>query len=209
MVLYALYHIFSTGELMVGKKTFWDMVLVLIAATSLLITGCASTVQQRQTEPVPEKTVPPKAELSKPEQEDTVSKPPQDPQPRDLVAALAVDVQTIEFRDIHFEFDKSELRDEARETLNLVAFVMFDHPELSVLIEGHCDERGSNEYNLALGERRANAAREYLIDMGVEPHRIDTMSYGEEVPLDPRHTEEAWEKNRRDHFVKIIARGTK
>jgi len=68
-------------------------------------------------------------------------------------------------------------------------------------VEGHCDERGTNEYNLALGERRANAAKRYLLSLGISSDRISSISYGEEKPLDPGHNEEAWAKNRRGHFI--------
>jgi peptidoglycan-associated lipoprotein len=70
-----------------------------------------------------------------------------------------------------------------------------------VTIEGHCDERGTNEYNLALGDRRAESAKSFLIDLGIDSSRLTTISYGEERPVDPRNMEEAWAKNRRDHFV--------
>jgi peptidoglycan-associated lipoprotein len=75
------------------------------------------------------------------------------------------------------------------------------HPTVKIQIEGHCDERGTNEYNLALGERRANSAKKYLISLGMPADQISTISYGEEKPLDPGHNEEAWAKNRRGHFI--------
>jgi peptidoglycan-associated lipoprotein len=75
------------------------------------------------------------------------------------------------------------------------------HPTIKIQIEGHCDERGTSEYNLALGERRANSAKKYLISLGMPADRISTISYGKEKPLDPGHNEEAWSKNRRDHFI--------
>jgi peptidoglycan-associated lipoprotein len=75
------------------------------------------------------------------------------------------------------------------------------YPVMKFQIEGHCDERGTGEYNLALGERRANSAKNYLVSLGISAARISTISYGKERPLDPGHNEEAWAKNRRDHFV--------
>ena len=75
------------------------------------------------------------------------------------------------------------------------------HPGVTVTIEGHCDERGTNEYNLALGDRRAESAKRFLTDLGISATRLTTVSYGEERPVDPRHNEEAWAKNRRAHFV--------
>lgn len=107
------------------------------------------------------------------------------------------------FEDIRFDFDKYDLRPEAREILREHADWLLKHTEFEVIIEGHCDERGSGEYNLALGERRAQAARDYLVTLGVDNGRLTTISYGEELPLDPSHNEEAWTKNRRDHFVVV------
>lgn len=106
---------------------------------------------------------------------------------------------------IHFDFDKSEIRPDAAEILKRNAKILLAHPEIRIRIEGHCDERGSNEYNLALGQRRAESAKKFLVKLGVSPDRIETVSYGEERPLDPRHNEEAWAKNRRAEFV-IISR---
>jgi len=102
---------------------------------------------------------------------------------------------------IHFEFDKSRLLPEAKEILRRKAKWLKENPDVSVIIEGHCDERGTNEYNMALGDRRAHSAKSYLIDLGIAPERMKTISYGEERPFDPRHNEEAWAKNRRDQFV--------
>ena len=106
--------------------------------------------------------------------------------------------------DIHFDFDKFNLTSEAREILGKKASWLQEHTNLKIGVEGHCDERGSNEYNMALGERRSNSAMEYLITAGVEASRISTISYGEEKPLDPGQNEEAWAKNRRAHF-KIVS----
>lgn len=106
-----------------------------------------------------------------------------------------------ELEDIHFDFDKYNITPEARVILKKDYEVLQGAPEADVLVEGYCDNRGTVEYNLALGQRRANAARDYLITLGMDPARVSTVSYGEERPLDPRNTEEAWAKNRRCHFV--------
>ncbi|MBI3078660.1 MAG: peptidoglycan-associated lipoprotein Pal [Deltaproteobacteria bacterium] len=106
-----------------------------------------------------------------------------------------------DMEDIFFAFDQYALTEQARRALSANADFLLKHPQHRVLIEGHADERGTPEYNLALGEKRALAAREYLISLGIEPNRVSTISYGEERPLDPRHNEEAWARNRRDHFV--------
>jgi peptidoglycan-associated lipoprotein len=103
--------------------------------------------------------------------------------------------------DINFDFDKYSLRPEARDILKGHAAWLAKNKDYKMVIEGHCDERGTTEYNLALGERRAAEAMKYLVGLGVDAKRMKTISYGKEMPLDPGHTEEAWAKNRRDHFV--------
>lgn len=102
---------------------------------------------------------------------------------------------------IYFDLDRSELRTDARETLQRKGEIMRQFPEISVRIEGHADERGTIEYNLALGERRADSARRYLIDLGIDPDRIATVSYGEERPAVAESNEAAWAENRRDEFI--------
>ncbi len=103
--------------------------------------------------------------------------------------------------DIHFEYDSATLSDQARATLEKHALWLQGHREAKVTIEGHCDERGTVEYNLALGEQRARAARDYLASLGVAADRLRVVSFGKERPLDPGHNEAAWIKNRRDHFA--------
>jgi len=107
-----------------------------------------------------------------------------------------------EFPDIHFDFDQSFIREDARPTLQMVADYLKATTGASILIEGHCDERGTAEYNLALGERRAESTKSYLVSLGVKPGALSTVSFGEEKPVDPGHDEAAWEKNRRAHFVR-------
>jgi peptidoglycan-associated lipoprotein len=105
------------------------------------------------------------------------------------------------YEDIYFEFDKSNLLPMAQITLKKKAEYLYNHPNITIVIEGHCDERGTNEYNLALGDRRGESATSFLVDLGISPSRLTTISYGEERPVDPRHNREAWAKNRRAHFV--------
>lgn len=104
-------------------------------------------------------------------------------------------------KDVHFDFDKYDIRPEEGPVLKENAALLMKSPAVKIQIEGHCDERGTAEYNLALGERRANSTKNYLVSLGVPPGRLSTISYGKEVPLDPGHNEEAWAKNRRAHFV--------
>lgn len=101
---------------------------------------------------------------------------------------------------IYFAFDKSDLSDESRQILTAKADLLKEFPALTMLIEGHCDERGTNEYNIALGERRARAAYDYLVMLGIEPTRLTVISYGEEYPAVPGANEAAWAKNRRAEF---------
>jgi peptidoglycan-associated lipoprotein len=103
--------------------------------------------------------------------------------------------------EVYFEFDRAELRDADLPTLtkNAEALKRFDF--LRITVEGHCDERGTVEYNLALGERRARAAYDYLVSLGVPASRLKTVSYGKEVPACQASTEECWQKNRRAHFT--------
>jgi peptidoglycan-associated lipoprotein len=105
------------------------------------------------------------------------------------------------FKDIHFDFDKYNIQDTYRSELKSIADWMRKDSAAKLSIEGHCDERGTNEYNLALGDRRAKAVKDYLVSLGVPSSRLDTISYGEEKPLCSEHTEECWAKNRRAHFV--------
>jgi peptidoglycan-associated lipoprotein len=109
--------------------------------------------------------------------------------------------QPSRFADVLFDFDKADLREDGKRTCQAVADFLRKNPKTRLLIEGHCDERGTPEYNLALGERRAVAVRNYLVSLGIPKGVLSTVSFGEERPLDPGHSEEAWAKNRRAHFV--------
>ena len=125
--------------------------------------------------------------------------------PEGTVEALPADVAEINRRhyleDVFFDFDKAEIREDQRSTLAKDADWLKRYPTVRFRIEGHCDERGTREYNLALGERRASAAKEYLVSIGIDGSRTETVSYGKERPFDPGHDEAAWAKNRRAHFL--------
>jgi len=111
-------------------------------------------------------------------------------------------------KDIYFDFDRYDLKPDARATLKANADWLKANPSARAEIEGHCDERGTNEYNLALGAKRAQAARDYLITLGIAKERLSTKSYGEELPVCKEQNEGCWQKNRRDRFVVIPARST-
>jgi len=124
--------------------------------------------------------------------------------PETVIDATAdADLARAALHPIHFEFDSSELSENARTILAMNAEWLKRHPHIKIEIEGHCDERGSEEYNLALGARRAKSVYDYMVQLGVDPARMRTISYGESMPVDPRSTEEAWRKNRRAHFAVI------
>ena len=105
------------------------------------------------------------------------------------------------FKDIHFDFDKYDIDPGDAEILSENAALLKKNPKVQIQIEGHCDEKGTVEYNLALGERRANSTKDHLVSLGISSDRISTISYGKEKPLDPGHNEEAWAKNRRAHVI--------
>jgi len=113
----------------------------------------------------------------------------------------ASDKAHFESEDIYFEFDQYILSDTAKQNLNKKAQWLKDYPSAKALIEGHCDERGSAEYNLALGQKRADAAMQYLVSLGISANRISTISFGKEKPVDSGSNESAWAKNRRAHFI--------
>lgn len=104
---------------------------------------------------------------------------------------------------IHFDFDKYDIKKEYQVVLNEIAEYLKANPEIRIMIEGHCDERGTREYNLALGMRRAESAKKYLVDLGIDEKRIETISYGKDKPLIDEHNEDAWAKNRRCEFKRI------
>jgi peptidoglycan-associated lipoprotein len=104
-------------------------------------------------------------------------------------------------RPLFFELDSSDVSSDGQQILQANAAVLKKYPTMQITIEGHCDERGTAEYNLALGERRALAAKNYLVSLGVAADKVKTVSYGKEFPFDPGHDDSAWKNNRRAHFV--------
>ena len=107
----------------------------------------------------------------------------------------------LNLQNIYFDYDKSAIRPDAREILKANAEIFTKNSSAKIIVEGHCDERGTAEYNMALGERRAQEAKQYLVNLGIDASRIETISYGKERPLDNRSIEEAWAQNRRAQFL--------
>src|SRR5439155_11245428 len=126
---------------------------------------------------------------------------PPEPAREDTIAAASIDDlnRNSPLKPVFFDYDSSEVDSTGQGALDADAAVLKKYSSWSVTIEGHCDERGTAEYNLALGERRAVAARTYLVSLGISADRLRTVSYGKEFPFDPGHDEAAWAKNRRAH----------
>jgi len=122
-------------------------------------------------------------------------------QPSDAV--LAIKELRTKIRDIYFDFDSYEIRDDAKPILKEAASILLKNKNIKIIIEGHCDDRGTNEYNLALGDRRAGSVKDYLVSLGIASVRVETISYGEEKSVCNEQTEDCWAKNRRAHFVFI------
>ena len=199
--------------------------LVVLSFGALLSGGCAKKDMVRTEEPVSAVTTPSTTaapEVARPTQPMQEARPEaeggavQQPMTETTpareqtitqdaakgTAAPAADLQT-ELQKVYFNFDSADLSEESRSTLTSNAEYLSKQSGLKVRIEGNSDERGSDDYNMALGERRAKAAKDYLVNLGIASDRLSTISYGEEKPADPGHDEEAWAKNRRAEFVII------
>ena len=122
------------------------------------------------------------------------------PAPAPVKAPAPAAFNVSDLVDVFFDYDKSDLSAESRDTLANDAKLLKAASGVKIVVEGHCDERGTNEYNLGLGERRANAVKNYLVSLGISASRIKTISYGEEKPFSMGHNEAAWKQNRRAHF---------
>ena len=176
--------------------------------TGLIISGCAKKPATTAASAAPAPAPAPAPRAAAPQAPST-SAPPSTaaPAPAPLAGPAAPRPSPKEFtavdalKDVHFEFDKYDIRPEDAKTLEANASWLKSNAENLVLIEGHCDERGTNEYNLALGERRAKATMNYLVSQGVQANRITIISYGEERPVCNEKTDSCWAKNRRAHFL--------
>jgi peptidoglycan-associated lipoprotein len=186
-----------------STRRFHLFVLVALTA-SLILAGCAKRPATTQAAaPAPtgraETVTPtPPAPAPPPQRAPETAPPAQAPTARPSIKEF---VSIPELKDIFFDFDKYDIRANDAKTLDANASWLKSNADHLVLIEGHCDERGTNEYNLALGERRAKAAMNYLVSQGVQANRITIISYGEERPVCAEHNEACWAKNRRSHFL--------
>jgi len=188
------------------KRSFpWKRAALALFVSALVAAGCAKkqTVKSEGTAGGAAATAP-SAVSEAPAKEAPVAPVAAAPATEPAAAAPGVAVteeKLSRFDDVRFDFDKSEVKEDGRKTSQVVAGYLKKNPRTKLLIEGHCDERGTSEYNMALGERRATAVMNYLVSLGIPKGDISTVSFGKEKPLDPGHNEDAWAKNRRAHFI--------
>ncbi|MCG3120693.1 MAG: hypothetical protein ALAOOOJD_03521 [bacterium] len=182
---------FKSLQTMAAKSTL----LIMAALTLLVFSGCPSSKKMTET---PISANEPEASTVTTAPEPAVpayQRPTEEAAPAESAVPFAL-------QNVYFEFDRYDLTPEALQILADNARVLKAHPEARVVIEGHCDERGTVEYNLALGDKRAKAAKDYLVSLGVTPSQVSTISYGKERPIDMNHSEEAWSRNRRAEFAR-------
>jgi peptidoglycan-associated lipoprotein len=172
-------------------------VLTLTLAASLVLllglVGCGKKQQESDIEGVPDLPGETEETVTVPAEEIPIAEEPAEP--------VEEQIPVLALKPVFFDFDKHELKVTARDLLNSNGRMLKDAPNVRIIIEGHCDERGTVQYNLALGEKRAKAAFDYLVDLGIDPGRMEVVSYGKERPFAMGHNEEAWAQNRRAHFV--------
>lgn len=177
--------------------------LLILAAALTAAVACSPKPKPTpapQPTPAPEPTPAPIVIKAEP-----TPTPQREPEDTTLSADLEAMNRAGYLKDAFFDFDKYDVREDQRPMLTANAEWLRRYPSVKVRVEGHCDERGTAQYNLALGEKRAAAAKDYLVSLGIDSSRIETLSYGKERPFDPGHDEAAWAKNRRAHFV-IVAK---
>ncbi len=164
------------------------LVLVLALVAMMLLPACA----KKETTPVEE---------MKPAEEVAPPPPPPPIEEEKPVEVKEQEVEPLVLSDVFFDFDRYNIKDQYKDVLEENAEMLMKRPDATLMIEGHCDERGTNEYNLALGEKRAKAVMDFYIAYGIDAGRLSMISYGEERPFAMGHDEEAWAKNRRAHMV--------
>ena len=188
------------------KKLWIKLILLLIIPGFLFTVSCtkkAVTSDTEVTQPIEEKDLKAKEAAEKARQEELAKQRAiEEERLKEEAAKREAARNQFLTQDIYFDFDSFSILPEAQEILSNKAEWLQDNSDVTVTIEGHCDERGTIEYNLALGDRRAESAKAYLVNLGIAESRLNTISYGEERPMDPSNNENAWGKNRRAHFIK-------
>ena len=166
--------------------------LVTILLSTLICVGCQKRAPEPPVPPTPEPTAVPATPTPVPE-------PTQSPDEIHMMKLNAAK-NALTMTDVYFDFDKAALSEQAKSILSQKAEYLVRNSDIHVVLEGHCDERGSNEYNIALSQRRATIAKKYLVAYGVNGENIETVPFGEEKPVCSESNEACWSKNRRDHF---------
>jgi peptidoglycan-associated lipoprotein len=182
------------------NKIWLALALVMILPVMFLTVSCAKKVVEAEPAPAPAPAVTAPAPDPAAAQEAERRRLEEERLRAEAAARQAAKTAFVD-ENVHFEFDSSALTPRAQQVLTAKAAFLRANTNVSTVIEGHCDERGTAAYNMALGERRAEAAKAFLVNLGIAANRLTTISYGEERPLDPRSNEEAWAKNRRAQFV--------
>ena len=177
-------------------RAFGLILLTIALGLSLSACGCFQQSMKGETAPPPAAET---AKIAPPAAKEAIVVAPPAPA---AVAAVEPAVAVVELNNAHFDFDKYDIRPGDAEILKK-DYGWFTTNTGRVKIEGYCDERGTVEYNMVLGQKRADATKSYMTKLGVDGNRMDTISYGKERPMDPGHNEEAWAKNRRAHFTPI------
>ncbi len=198
----------SKNEVAMNLRKGTRVIIIPLALGLVFAIGCASKTGVTKTSnatppPMPAKTTPAPTPTSPPEETITKPKSNEENVSGNEPIKPIVTEEIPQIGAAFFAFDKYDLTEEARGVLANNAAWLKKNPDIKIRVEGNCDERGTVEYNLALGEKRANAAKDYYISLGVSASRIQTISYGKEHPLDSGHNEESWAKNRRDDTVKV------
>jgi peptidoglycan-associated lipoprotein len=182
------------------RKSAWLAVVLIIALPVVLFTA-SCTKKVMRTEPVPAtQSEAPKVSDTSAAKTDQAGQVQEDGLVTKADAREAAGTAFVE-ENIHFAFDSAILSDQARQILNSKADYLRNYPGIMVIVEGHCDERGTDAYNIALGERRAQSVKNFLVNLGISTDRLNTVSYGEERPVAAGHDKASWAKNRRVQFV--------
>jgi len=177
------------------RRVLWYISMAMI---TFPLIACAPSAAKRPAEtvasaPVPQRQTPSNSDLRKAQTETSLEALQK--------GETSATPEESPLKEIYFDFDDYRLRADAREALQAEAAWLRKHPSVTAQVEGHCDERGTSEYNLALGAKRAQSAKDYLASLGIAPSRLSTNSYGSEVPVCREHRESCWQKNRRDRFA--------
>lgn len=192
-------------------RKLFVIILTLLVLNSLILAGCSQkkvAPSQEGATASQDLTDPTKDDKLKLQPKDDVRKIPSESiTERDLAKAQSQDIESSireiqsKLKDVYFEYDRYDITEDSKSVVKELSQILSKNKNIKVIIEGHCDERGTNEYNLGLGDRRTHTVKNYLMSLGIPSKSIETVSYGEEKPVCKENNETCWSKNRRAHFV--------